>query len=118
MASGTKQLEKGPAISRAQIREFVKDVVAKFDPSKVILFGSYAYGKPNSDSDVDLLVVMPHHETGPKVAARIMLECSHRFPVDLLVRSPVELRQRLALGDSFLREIVSKGVVLHEDNNR
>src|ERR1019366_7680579 len=106
MASSTKQLVKGPTVSRAQIRAFVKDVVEKFHPSKVILFGSYAYGTPNPDSDVDLLVVLRHRETGPKVATRIRLACPREFPMDLMVRSPAEVRRRMELGDSFMREII------------
>jgi predicted nucleotidyltransferase len=80
----------------------------------VILFGSYAYGDPNADSDVDLLVIMPHRGPGPKAAARIMLTCPHDFPIDLMVRSPTEVRRRIELGDRFMHEITSKGIVLHE----
>jgi predicted nucleotidyltransferase len=81
------------------------------------LFGPYAYGQPTVDSDVDLMIVMPHREASPKVAARIRLACSHHFPMDLLVRSPSELRRRLKLGDSFNQEVISRGVILHEADN-
>jgi predicted nucleotidyltransferase len=101
-------------ISRKEIQAFVDQVVERFRPTKVILFGSYAYGKPNADSDVDLLVVMRHRQSSLKVATRIRLACPHRFPMDLLVRSPAEIRKRLKIGDSFLREVTTKGIVLHE----
>jgi predicted nucleotidyltransferase len=101
-------------ISREDIQAFVDQVAARFRPSKVILFGSYAYGEPNEDSDVDLVVVMPYRGPSPKLAARIRLDCPHSFPMDLLVRSPAEIRRRLKMGDTFLREVTTKGVVLHE----
>ena len=104
-------------ISRADIRAFVDQVVKQFHPTRVILFGSYAYGEPNADSDVDLLVVMRHRRSAPPsppAAVRIRLACRANFPMDLLVRSPAEIRRRLAMGDSFMREITTKGIVLHE----
>lgn len=101
-------------ISRDEIQAFVDQVVQRFRPTKVILFGSYAYGEPNADSDVDLMVIIPHRRSNVEVATRIRLACPRRFPMDLLVRSPAELRRRLKLGDSFLREVIQKGIVLHE----
>jgi uncharacterized protein len=104
-------------ISRADIQAFVHQVVDRFDPTRVILFGSYAYGKPTVDSDVDLLVVMPHRGPSAKVASRIRLACPRNFPMDLIVRSPAEVRRRIARGDTFLDEVTSKGIVLHESGD-
>jgi len=104
-------------ISREEIQAFVDQVVKRFRPTKVILFGSYAYGKPNADSDVDLMVVMRHRGSGVKVATQIRLACRRQFPMDLLVRSPAELRKRMKMGDTFVQEITSKGIVLHEANH-
>ena len=104
-------------ISREEIQKFVDQVVERFRPSKVILFGSYAYGTPTEDSDVDLMVVMRHRGAAPAKAARIMVDCAHNFPMDLLVRSPAELRRRVEMGDTFMREIATKGIVLHEGNH-
>lgn len=101
-------------VSRREILAFVDEVVRRFRPGKVILFGSYAYGQPSSDSDVDLMVVMPHQGAAAKQAARIRLACPRSFPLDLIVRTPAEVRQRLRVGDPFIREVTSKGVVLHE----
>jgi predicted nucleotidyltransferase len=114
MASRLTNIAHGPPVSRGEIQDFVNGLVNRFRPLKVILFGSYAYGIPNPDSDVDLLVIMSHRGAGPRIAARMMLACPHRFPVDLLVRSPTEIRRRAVLGDTFLHEITSKGIVLHE----
>ena len=104
-------------ISREEIQAFVDQVVKRFRPTKVILFGSYAYGNPNADSDVDLMVVMRHRGAGVKIATQIRLACPRKFPMDLLVRSPAELRKRIKMGDTFVQEITSKGIVLHEANH-
>jgi uncharacterized protein len=101
-------------VSRGEIRAFVEQVVRRFRPARVILFGSYAYGKPTADSDVDLMVVMPHRGPSARAASRIRLACPRDFPMDLIVRSPAEVRRRIANGDAFMREVTSKGVVLHE----
>jgi len=102
---------------RAQIAAFVDCVKEKFNPSAVILFGSHAYGTPDSDSDVDMLVVMDYSDSSAAAATRIRLACPRAFPMDLIVRSPAEIDQRLAMGDGFIHEIMSKGVVLHEDGH-
>jgi len=104
-------------ITRKDIHRFVDQVVRQFHPAKVILFGSYAYGQPTSDSDVDLMVVMQHRGASAKAATRIRLACPRTFPMDLIVRTPAELQRRLRMGDSFMREVTSKGIVLHESGD-
>lgn len=88
--------------------------MARFHPTRVILFGSYAYGRPTADSDVDLMIIMPHKGPAAQAATRIRLACPRAFPMDLIVRSPGEVRRSMAANDPFLREITSKGIVLHE----
>jgi predicted nucleotidyltransferase len=105
-----------PNIPRSAIRRFARRIAEKFDPEKIILFGSFAYGTPHEESDVDLLVIMPAREELTK-AARIQLAFEPVFPLDLLVRTPQRLRRRLADGDSFMLEIMSKGIVLYEKRN-
>jgi predicted nucleotidyltransferase len=96
------------------IRDYACQIAKLFHPAKIVLFGSYAYGKPNKDSDVDILVVMP---AGDEInqAVRILEKTQCSFPVDLIVRTPHNLRWRLAEGDWFLREIVGEGTVLYEE---
>lgn len=103
----------GANIPRAAIRRFAREVAERFDPDRIILFGSYAYGVPNEDSDVDILVVMPARDHISQ-AVRIQMAVDAPFPMDLIVRSPEKLARRLADGDSFLREIVTRGKVLYE----
>ena len=73
-------------VSRHAIKRFADELVRRFKPEKVILFGSYAYGKPTPDSDVDLLVVMPHDRRRGRMSLRILEAIHYDFPLDLLVR--------------------------------
>ncbi len=103
----------GADIPMRVIRDFARRVAERFQPDRIILFGSYAYGSPHADSDVDILVVMPAYNERSK-AHKIRMVVSAPFPMDLIVRTPDNLRWRLEEGDSFLREITSKGKVLYE----
>src|SRR5437773_8945277 len=100
-------------VPRAAIRRYVRQVVEKFHPQKVILFGSHAYGTPDADSDVDLLVVMPAKRE-LTMMGRIAQAIWAPFPLDLLVRTPENLAKRLAWNDWFLKEVVEKGIVLYD----
>jgi predicted nucleotidyltransferase len=104
---------RGDAVPLRIIRRFARAVAERFDPDRIILFGSHAYGSPNEGSDVDLLIVMPAKDETAQ-ATRIRLAVPRDFPMDLIVRTPDNLRRRLEQGDCFLREIVSKGKVLYD----
>ena len=101
-------------VSREDIQATCEDIVREFTPLQVILFGSYAYGTPTEDSDVDLLVVMdiPKSEFRNK-ALEIQQRIPHRFSMDLLVRSPEEIAYRVSYNDWFLRDITEKGDCLY-----
>jgi predicted nucleotidyltransferase len=105
---------KRKIVPRRMIQETVCQIVEGFDPEQIILFGSYAYGKPYSGSDVDLLVVMATALKETEQAIRICQAIPYRYGLDLLVRTPENLERRLALGDRFLQEIVNRGKVLYE----
>ena len=85
----------------------------RFQPEKIILFGSHAYGHPHADSDVDILVIMPARNELDK-AVKITLAIDHHFPLDLIVRTPKNMAWRVAEGDSFLEEIMRRGRILYE----
>lgn len=95
------------------IRDVVKQIAEKFQPEKIILFGSYAYGRPRPESDVDLLVIMDTPLRNRQQAAQIGRAIEYHFGLDLLVRSPQQLAERLALGDFFLQEVLEKGKVVY-----
>jgi uncharacterized protein len=104
-------------VSKEDIQGFVDQVVRHFQPVAVILFGSFAHGNPTEDSDVDLMVVMPHRGSGAQAATQIRLACPRSFPMDLIVRTPAQVQQSIRIGDPFLREVTSKGIVLHESRD-
>jgi predicted nucleotidyltransferase len=98
-----------------QLADVVQRIVTAFRPEYIILFGSYAYGWPSIDSDVDLLIVMESNQRPAVRAASISKVLQPRpFPMDILVRTPDEIRYRLEIGDYFFQEILSKGRVLYE----
>jgi uncharacterized protein len=96
----------------------VKRIVHELAPHKVVLFGSYAYGVPTPDSDIDLLIILetdaPSKDRSWAVS-RLLLP--RPFPVDILVKTPQEIEQALAKGDLFTREILERGKVLYERRN-
>ena len=104
-------------IDRQKITAFVSEVARQFQPERVVLFGSYAYGQPGADSDVDLLVIMPHEGHSAIQAAEILKRIRAGFPMDLIVRSPQVIRQRLAMDDFFITEILAQGQTLYEANH-
>jgi predicted nucleotidyltransferase len=100
-----------------EIRRFARQVAERFHPDKIILFGSYAYGTPHADSDVDILVIMAARNELDQ-AVRISLAVEAPFPLDIIVRTPRKLAWRLKEGDWFLREVVSQGKVLYATHDR
>ena len=101
---------------RKVIQNILKKLVAEYAPQKVILFGSYAYGSPGSDSDIDLLIIKETTERfiDRWVTVQGILTGTHRFlPLETLILTPGEIDERLAIGDQFIAEILQKGEVLY-----
>ncbi len=106
-------------VSRREINAIVRRIAKLFDPERIILFGSYAYGKPHRYSDVDLLVVIDTPERPRAKQIEIARAFSpHPFGMDILVRTPQQIQKRISMGDYFLREIMTRGQVLYERNSR
>jgi uncharacterized protein len=101
-------------IPQSAIKAVVRQIAEQFRPQQIILFGSYAYGQPRPESDVDLLVVMETPLKETEQAIQICEAIDYHFGLDLIVRKPATLSKRLALGDFFLREIMTTGHVLYE----
>jgi predicted nucleotidyltransferase len=100
--------------SFTEIKKFARHIAEMFKPEKIILFGSFANGKQNGNSDVDILVVKPFKGKSVRKACEILEKVPTTLRVDLLVRSPQELRKRLKLNDYFLADIMNNGKTLHE----
>lgn len=96
------------------IQALADRIVRGFLPERIVLFGSYAFGTASPDSDVDLLVVLPYQGKSWAKAAEIRGRVRPRFPLDLLVRTPQQVLERLEMGDSFLRDVSDRGTVLDE----
>src|SRR5216683_1373971 len=106
----------GADVPMRAIHRFARQVAERFHPEKIILFGSYAYGTPHADSDVDILVIMPARNQLDQ-AVKISLDIDPPFSLDIIVRTPYTMRWRLAEGDSFLQEIMTKGKVLYKKDH-
>ena len=96
-----------------EIIKIVGTISSTFHPEKIILFGSYANGNPTPESDVDLLVIMDHKNSLEK-SSEISLSLRHIFPIDIIVRSPKEIEDRIKQGDFFLQSILNQGKLLYE----
>ena len=100
-----------------EIRQIVDQIVDHFSPSKVILFGSHARGRPVRDSDVDLLVITDEF-LGPNASLKIRRAVEYSVPLDVLVYDCQHLTERMQSGDYFLQDIVESGKVLYERPDR
>lgn len=96
------------------IREFSRRIAQEYHPERIVLFGSYAQGKPTEDSDVDLLIVMPFEGKSVQKSVEIRLKFRPSFPVDLIIRTPDTVRERLELGDAFMHDVIDTGKVMYE----
>ncbi len=104
-------------VAISEIEEFGRQIGRLFGAERVILFGSYARGTVTEDSDVDLLVIGPFEGRSVDRSVEIRMKLRPRFPMDLLVRTPEKVRERIQMGDEFMREIVEEGKILYEAND-
>lgn len=103
--------------ARKIILEIVKKIQENYKPDKVILFGSYAYGTPERDSDIDLLIIKNTQDRPLErrvTVRRIVSDPARLIPFEPIVLTPSEIQKRLNIGDQFIKEILEKGEVLYE----
>ena len=105
-------------VEMKKIRDLTSRIAREFNPDRIILFGSHAYGQPGNDSDVDILVVLTFKGKPVRKAIEIRNKVNAGMPLDLIVRTPEQLAERLAQNDWFIREIVERGRTLYESNNQ
>ncbi len=104
-------------VPRRRIRDYCEAVAREFHPAKIILFGSYAYGRPSAESDVDLLVVQAFRGNDVHKAIQIRSRLDAPFPLDLLVRKPGFITKRLRERDMFIEQVMNQGVVMYENQH-
>ena len=101
-----------------KIKKFGRQIGEQFGAEKVILFGSYAKGGVTAHSDVDILVIGLFEGRSVDKSVEIRMKLRPKFPVDILIRTPEKVRQRIQMGDCFMREIFEQGKVLYEADDR
>lgn len=105
-------------VEMKEIRDLTSQIAREFSPDRIILFGSHAYGQPDNDSDVDILVVLPFEGKPVRKAIEIRNRVNAGLPLDLIVRTPEQLAERVAQNDWFIREILERGRTLYEANHK
>jgi predicted nucleotidyltransferase len=103
-------------ISMQAIQDLSRQIAREYRPERIVLFGSYAYGYPRFESDVDLLVIMPFEGRGFRKSLEILRRCDPPFDVDIIARRPDDTARRYAEGDPLIREALDRGKVLYERN--
>jgi predicted nucleotidyltransferase len=101
-------------VDEREIRSLSERIAKEFQPQRIILFGSYATGRPTPDSDVDLLVILPFEGKNFTKSLEILNHTNPQFPIDLLARTPEDTEQRYREGDPLIREALDRGKVLYE----
>jgi len=94
------------------IESMAKLIKEKFNPKKIILFGSYAYGTPEKGSDIDFLIVMDTELPVREQAFLIRRELRTMIPVDIIVRTPEQVKARIESEDYFIKRVVETGIPL------
>jgi predicted nucleotidyltransferase len=101
---------------KEMITKVVEKIKAQYRPQKIILFGSYAWGKPSKDSDIDLFIIKKtnqKHRERMLTVRRMVSEENGLVGIDILVYTPEELAERLKIEDSFISKILKKGQMLY-----
>ena len=111
-------IDKRKRIPQKAVNQVVEQIVKNFKPQKIILFGSYARGNPHPESDLDLLVIIDTPLKEGKLSLEIRRNLGVMFGLDLIVYKPQHLKDRVEMGDWFLRDILKEGKVLYESRRR
>lgn len=107
------------SLTKKALSEIVAKIVNHFQPDKIILFGSHAWGAPTTYSDVDILVIMDVEGSPIRKEAQISKVARLKLvPMDIIVRTPEQIQYRLKIGDPFIGRIMREGEVLYERRTR
>ena len=107
------------ALYKNETKRVCSRIIDKYHPQKLILFGSCANGKITPDSDVDMLIIknsrLPRFRRAQAVYS-ILADLNYKVPLDIIVYTPSEFKERLRRKDFFMRDIHKEGKVLYEKN--
>lgn len=102
-------------IDSVKINDIVNRIAIKFNPDKIILFGSYAFGAPNNDSDLDLLIIkdtdLPRHKRSFDIQKSLI---GSMIPMDILVYTNKEFEEEKNEKFSFLNSAIKGSKILYE----
>ncbi len=101
-------------VTSSVIQEISNEIVQKFLPDQIILFGSYANGTSHEGSDVDLLVILPFEGRSFHKSLEIAKNIHRPVGIDLLARTPEDTQRRYREGDPLIREALDKGIILYD----
>ena len=101
-------------------KEIIRRLVDEFDPEAIYLFGSYAWGRPEEDSDLDLMVIVQESQQAPvQRAVRAYRSLRDlRVPIDILVKTRVEFDRYRPVHASLEAQIAEKGILLYGSQTR
>jgi len=98
-----------------EIENIVKQLIHRYKPEKIILFGSLAKGEIHQGTDIDLFIIKRDvPELGVDRIRQLDTIIKYRLATDFIVYKPEELEQRLKLGDPFVKSILQEGKVLYD----
>lgn len=121
-AQRTMQATSGSFKSKTTIENIIHTIAEKirdkYHPEKIILFGSYAYGRPTEDSDIDVVIIKKEASNTPSIdrsieIRKILAEENRFLPITPIVYTPEEIDNRLSMGDDFVAEVLERGRVLY-----
>ncbi len=104
-------------VAMGDVEALSRQIAREFDPERIILFGSHAYGTPREYSDVDLLVLLRFQGKPFRKSLEILNRVNPPFAVDVVVRNPDDAARRYAEFDPLLRDAFDHGIVLYERNS-
>ncbi len=108
------------------LKREILERLGPLNPDKVILFGSYAWGKPDENSDIDMYIVtkdesMPRNYNDKMDLkanyAKAIRDIRKKHPIDLIVHTRGMDRRFVEIGSMFSRDLMKNGIVLYETNN-
>lgn len=105
-----------PEVTEEILQKITRNIVDSFHPNSIILFGSYAYGSPHENSDVDLFIVMDSEDSPHDRIMKVTSVAKIPYlPMDIIVRTPAEVKERVAIGDFFILDILQRGRTLYSN---